>query len=214
MNVVFDNLGFLGGGILLTLRITVLSFCGALMLGTVMATFRVLPIPPLRTLGWLYVETFRNIPVLSLLVLIVFGLPDVGLTWSLPTSATWCLVLVGGAFVCETVRTGFNNVPRGQGEAVRALGPTMGQSLRHVIVPQALRLVVQPLTNIFIGLLLSSSLAAAVGVSELTSRTQELNLRYAEAVATFLFAGAVYVIFGLCLGALGSAADRRVGSKS
>ena len=211
MRVVTDNLGYLLGGLLVTLELTVLGFLGALALGTVLAVFRVSPIPPLRAAGAVYVEVLRNMPLLSLLVLDVFGLPDIGLSLSLFSSAALCLAAFGAAFVCEAVRGGINTVPVGQAEAARSLGFTFTQSLRHVILPPAFRRMVQPLVNIFIGIVLSSSLAAAVGVSELTNRTQVLNLQSAEAVVLFLVAGALYLTVALLGGVAGGALERRLG---
>jgi glutamate transport system permease protein len=213
VNVVFDNLGFLLGGLLTTLELTVLGFAGALVLGTVLAVFRVSPVPPLRVAGAVYVEVLRNMPLLSLLVLFVFGLPDVGLTFSLFASAAICMALFAAAFVCEAVRGGINAVPVGQAEAARALGFTFTQSLRHVILPPALRTMVQPLVNIFIGVALGSSLAAAVGVSELTNRTQVLNLQSAEAVVLFLVSGAIYLAIALLGGTAGGVLERRLSGR-
>ena len=193
MGVVTDNLGFLLGGLLVTLELTVLGFAGALVIGTVLAVFRVSPIPPLRWVGAVYVEVLRNMPLLTLLVLVVFGLPDIGIRFSLFTSAAICMAVFAGAFVCEAVRGGINTVPVGQAEAARSLGFTFTQSLRYVILPPAFRTMVQPLVNIFIGVVLGSSLASAVGVSELTNRTQVLNLQSAEAVVLFLVSGAIYL---------------------
>ena len=210
MHVVIDSFGFLLGGLLVTLELTALAFVGALLLGTVLAVFRVSPVPPLRVAGAAYVEVLRNMPLLSLLVLVVFGLPDVGVTFSLFTSAVLCLAGYGAAFVCEAVRGGINAVPVGQAEAARALGFTFSQSLRHVILPPAFRTMVQPLVNIFIGIALGSSLAAAVGVSELTNRTQLLNLRSAEAVVLFLVSGAMYLAIALLGGTIGGALERRL----
>lgn len=160
--------------------------------------------------GSSYVEFFRNIPLLALLILVVFGLPDVGVTYSLFTSAALCLALSGAAFVCEAMRGGINAVSVGQAEAARAIGLTFTQSLRFVILPQAFRAMVQPLVNVFIGVALSSSLAAAVGVSELTNRTQQLNLEFAEAVASFLVAGALYLLLALSGGGIGGWLERRL----
>ncbi|WP_445182053.1 amino acid ABC transporter permease [Pseudonocardia sp. Cha107L01] len=210
MHVVIDSLGFLLGGLLVTLELTALGFVGAMLLGTVLAVFRVSPVPPLRVAGAVYVEVLRNMPLLSLLVLVVFGLPDVGVTFSLFTSAAVCLAGFGAAFVCEAIRGGINAVPVGQAEAARALGFTFTQSLRHVILPPAFRTMVQPLVNIFIGIALGSSLAAAVGVSELTNRTQLLNLQSAEAVVLFLVSGAMYLAIALLGGTVGGALERRL----
>jgi glutamate transport system permease protein len=211
VHVVTDNIGFLLGGLLVTLELTASGFVGALVLGTVLAVFRVSPIPPLRVVGAVYVEVLRNMPLLMLLVLVIFGLPDIGLTFSLFTSAVLCLAGFGAAFVCEAVRGGINTVAVGQAEAARSLGLTFTQSLRYVILPPAFRTMVQPLVNIFIGIALSSSLAAAVGVSELTNRTQVLNLQSAEAVVLFLVSGVLYLVIALLGGTVGGALERRLG---
>ena len=210
MHVVTDNLGFLLGGLLVTLELTVLGFVGALLLGTVLAVFRVSPVAPLRWVGAVYVEVLRNMPLLTLLILVVFGLPDIGITFSLFTSAALCMAGFGAAFVCEAVRGGINAVSVGQAEAARSLGFTFTQSLRYVILPPAFRTMVQPLVNIFIGVVLGSSLASAVGVSELTNRTQVLNLQSAEAVVLFLVSGAIYLAIALLGGAAGGVLERRV----
>jgi glutamate transport system permease protein len=210
VSVVVQNYGDLLAGFGITLELTALGFLGALLLGTLLAVFRVSPIAPLRVVGAVYVEFFRNIPLLSLLILFVFGLPDVGVTLSLFTSAAICLALASGAFVCEAVRAGINTVSVGQAEAARAIGLTFVQSLRFVILPQAFRTMVQPLVNVFIGVAIGSSLAAAVGVSELTNRAEQLNLQYAEAVACFLVAGVLYVTLALLGGAGGGWLERKL----
>jgi glutamate transport system permease protein len=210
MSVVLSHFGDLLAGFVITLELTALGFLGAVSLGTLMAIFRVAPITPLRVVGAVYVEFFRNIPLLALLIVVVFGLPDIGVTYSLFASAALCLALSGAAFVCEAMRGGINTVSAGQAEAARSIGLTFTQSLRFVVLPQAFRSMVQPLVNVFIGVALSSSLAAAVGVSELTNRTQQLNLQYAEAVASFLVAGAAYLLLALSGGGLGGWLERRL----
>jgi glutamate transport system permease protein len=205
-----DNSSFLLNGVLTTVGLTILGFVGALVIGTIVAVFRVSPITPLRVVGTVYVEFFRNVPLLTLLILIVFGLPDIGLLIPL----FWCgvlgLVLAGSAFICETVRSGINTISVGQSEAARALGMSFGTQLRLIILPQAFRTMVQPLVNNFIGILIGSSLAAAVGVSDITNVTQQLNIRYAEAVVLFLMSGAVYLVFALGAGGVGSWLERLV----
>jgi glutamate transport system permease protein len=205
-----DNAAFLLNGVLTTVGLTILGFVGALVIGTIVAVFRVSPVTPLRVVGTVYVEFFRNVPLLTLLILIVFGLPDIGLLFPL----FWCgvlgLVLAGSAFICETVRSGINTISVGQSEAARALGMSFGTQLRLIILPQAFRTMVQPLVNNFIGILIGSSLAAAVGVSDVTNVTQQLNIRYAEAVVLFLLSGAVYLVFALGAGGVGSWLERLV----
>ena len=152
MHVVTDNLGLPARGLLVTLELTVLGFVGALLLGTLLAVFRVSPIPPLRVIGAVYVEVLRNMPLLTLLVLVIVRAAGrrahvlaVHLGRDLPGGCS------SAAFVCEAVRGGINTVPVGQAEAARSIGLTFTQSLRYVILPQAFRTMVQPLVNVFIG---------------------------------------------------------------
>src|SRR6195952_158282 len=175
MNVVITHFPEVLSGLWTTLQLAVLSFVGALVIGTIVAIMRISPVAPLRAAGLVYVEFFRNIPLLSLLFLVVFGLPDLNVTFSLFISAVIGMSLFSGAFVCESIRTGINTVPLGQAEAARAIGLTFTQSLRRVILPQAFRSMIQPLVNVWIGTLIGTSLAAAVGVYELTAEGQSLQ---------------------------------------
>lgn len=210
MHEVVHHLGYLAAGLGTTLELSLLGFAGAFVLGTLLTVMRVCPILPLRVVGTLYVEVFRNVPLLAFLVLFVFGLPDAGITYSLFTSEAVCLALYFATYVCEAVRAGINTVPVGQAEAARAIGMTFGQSLGTVILPQAFRTMVQPLANVFIGVVLSSSLGAAVGVSELIGRTQWLDLQYDEPVPTFLLAASGYVLVTLAVALLAGRLQKRM----
>lgn len=210
MHEVVKHIGFLADGLGVTLELSLLGFAGAVVIGTALTIMRVSPILPLRVFGTLYVEVFRNVPLLAFLVLFVFGLPDAGITYSLFASEAICLALYFGAFVCEAVRGGINAVPVGQAEAARAIGMTFSQSLGTVILPQAFRTMVQPLANVFIGVVLGSSLGAAVGVSELTGRTQWLDLQYDEPIPTFVLATIGYVAVTLTIALLAGRIQKRM----
>lgn len=197
-------------GLGVTMEITALSFVGAVALGTVIAVFRVGPVTPLRWVGAAWVGLFRNLPALVLLVLWVFGLPEVGLTFGLFTSAVICFSLTFSAAVCETMRAGIANVAVGQAEAARAIGLRFSQGLRHVILPQAFRTMVAPLGNVFIAIVLNSSLAAAVGVAELTYQAQSLTIQYSEALLTFLASVVLYVAVALLAGQVAGLIERAV----
>ncbi|HWC82704.1 MAG TPA: amino acid ABC transporter permease [Pseudonocardiaceae bacterium] len=210
MNALAGHLGQLGHGLLLTLLMAVIGLVGSLALGVLLAVFRISPVPPLRALGTAYVTVFRNIPLLVLLVLFVFGLPDIGLLFPLFATVTAAMVLYWAAFVCEVVRAGVRAVPRGQIEAARALGLGFGLVLREVVLPQALRSMVQPLANIVIGLTLSTALAAAVGVNELTGQAQFFTIQYDIPIPVFIVCTAVYVVITLTTGVIAGRIERRL----
>lgn len=197
-------------GTWLTLQLTALGFVGAFVLGTVLAVFRVSPIPPLRVAGTVYVEFFRNVPLVALLLLVVYGLPYAGVNLGYFWSVVLAIVSVGAAFACETLRTGINAVSAGQVEAARALGLTFSGIARELVVPQALRTVIGPLVTLFIGILLSSSLAAVVGMRELTATVGYINNREALGLTTFLVAAAVYVVISLAAAGIGGVLERRL----
>jgi glutamate transport system permease protein len=130
---------------------------------------RVSPIPPLRGLATVYVETLRNTPLTVVFFFIIFGLPQIDFVVGFFPGAVLSVGLYTAAFVCEALRSGVNAVSPGQAEAARALGLTFGQSLSAVVLPQAFRTVVPPLGNVLIAMVKNTSIAAGFSVSELSS---------------------------------------------
>jgi glutamate transport system permease protein len=130
----------------------------------------------------------------------------------LPLTPTAIIVLTvyEAAYVAEAVRSGVNTVPVGQVEASRALGFTLGQSLRLVVVPQALRAVVQPIGNVMIALAMNTALAAAVGVVELTAEVNKINLVAAQPILIFSSAGILYMAIALAIGLAAGWVERKV----
>ena len=209
MRIITDNLGMIGSGLAMTLGIALLAYVGALVVGTLIAVCRVSPVPPLRALGAVWVTIACNIPTLCLMLLLAFVAPRAGVPISLFSAAVGAILFAGSGYVCEAVRSGINSVAKGQVEAARALGMPFGLIVREIVLPQALARTIQPLVNVFISCLIGSALAAAIGVRELTSVTQQLNLHYAEAVVTFLLSGLIYLALALGATRLGALLERR-----
>lgn len=209
MSIITDNLDMIGAGLATTLAIALLAYAGALVVGTLVAVCRVSPVPPLRALGAIWVTIACNIPTLCLMILLAFVAPRAGVPLSLFPAAVGAILLAGSGYVCEAVRSGINSVAKGQVEAARALGMPFGLIVREIVLPQALARTIQPLVNVFISCLIGSALAAAIGVRELTSVTQQLNLHYAEAVVTFLLSGLIYLALALGATRLGAMLERR-----
>ena len=209
MSIITDNLDMIGAGLATTQAIALLAYAGALVVGTLVAVCRVSPVPPLRALGAIWVTIACNIPTLCLMILLAFVAPRAGVPLSLFPAAVGAILLAGSGYVCEAVRSGINSVAKGQVEAARALGMPFGLIVREIVLPQALARTIQPLVNVFISCLIGSALAAAIGVRELTSVTQQLNLHYAEAVVTFLLSGLIYLALALGATRLGAMLERR-----
>lgn len=210
MQVVLDNLDVFVGGMGATAQLTLLSFALALVIGLVLAACRVSPVPPLRAAGAFYVTTVRNTPLAVTFVLFYFGLVQVDLVFGGFTTAIIVLGGYTGAFVGEAIRSGINAVSRGQAEAARALGLTFPQTLRIVVLPQALRTVVGPIGSLFIALIKNSSVASVIAVSELVYRTDKLANDTAQGIPVFLGAVAAYLLLTIPSGVAFAALERRV----
>ncbi len=210
MSALIDSWPALLAGLGTTLLVLVTSAVGALVLGVGVAVARVSPVPVLRAAAFGYVQVLVNVPLLALLLLAVFALPDAGLLAPLTLTAIIVLTVYEAAYVAEALRSGINTVPRGQVEASRALGFTLSQTLRLVVVPQAARAVVQPLGNVLIALLMNTALAATVGVVELTSAVNKVNLVQAQPIPIFGVAGLIYMALALVIGLGAGRIEKRV----
>lgn len=174
MDVLIDNADLLLAAFGVTLKLVVVAGLLSLAWGTVLAAMRVGPIRVLQLAGGVYVTLFRNTPLLIILLLIFFGLPKFGITWGYFWPNVIALTLYTSSFVCEALRAGVNSIPLGQAEAARAIGLTFGQSLRTVILPQSIRVVIPPLGSLLIALVKNSALVLAIGVTELTAQARRL----------------------------------------
>ncbi|MFI1459654.1 amino acid ABC transporter permease [Nocardia carnea] len=161
----------------MTIKLTVLSAVGSLVLGTLIAGMRVSPVPVARWVGTTYVTIFRNTPLTLILVFCSLGLYStlgMNLAADGPTSLAdnnfrWAVIglsVYTAAFVCESLRAGINTVPLGQSEAGRSLGLSFLQNLRIIVLPQAFRSVIAPLGSVFIALTKNTTVASAISVAE------------------------------------------------
>lgn len=158
-----------------TIEITALAFAGGLLLGLVAAMLRLSTIRPYRWVGRAYVELFRGIPALVTLLLVGFAIP-IALDWKVPGGdigpKAFALALVAGAYIAEVIRAGIQAVPPGQTEAARSLGMGPGRTMVSIVLPQAFRIVIPPLTNELVLLVKDSSLVYVLGT---TAATVELT---------------------------------------
>ena len=212
LSTVTDNLDVYVKGFVGTLELTALGATGSLVLGTVLATMRVSPVPSLRAGATIYVEVLRNCPLPVLAVLLAFGLPKLGPPiqgFSFFTWAVLAIALYHAAFVCEALRSGVNSVAAGQGEAARSLGLTFGQTMSLVVLPQAFRTVVPPLGNILIALTKNSAVAATIDVTDITNQTEFVINDTVDPLAALAGAAFFYLLLTLPTGLLVGRLERR-----
>jgi polar amino acid transport system substrate-binding protein len=181
----------------MTLLISILGMALAVAFGLILALMNLYG--P-RWLAWLaraYIEVFRGTPLLIQLYLIFYGLPNIGIRLSPLVAAIVGLGLNYAAYEAENYRAGIQSIPRGQMEAALSLGMTCAQALRHVIVPQAMRLVIPPVTNDFIALFKDSSIVSVITMVELTKVYGQLASTYYDYIGVGILTAGIYFLLGL-----------------
>ncbi|MEV7726190.1 amino acid ABC transporter permease [Streptomyces sp. NPDC087917] len=211
MKVLTDNFALYGEGFLGTVELTVYASLLALVLGFVMASFRVAPIGSLRVLGTVWVTVLRNTPLTLLFFAVLLGLPRFGLVLPFQLFAVLALGCYTSAFICEVLRSGINTVPKGQGEAARSLGMSFGQTLGTVVLPQSFRSVIPPIGSTLIALAKNSAIAGAFSVTELLGTYKTLNELGYSIVWTFVWIAVGYLIITLSISALFHVLEKRYG---
>lgn len=197
-----------------TLIFTVLSFSFGLILGLILALMRLSTIRPYRWFAAVYIEVFRGLPALLTIFLIGFGIP-IGLGFSIPGRygpGTVGLGLVAAAYMAETIRAGIEAVPRAQMEAARSLGMRYSRAMASIVVPQAFRIIIPPMTNELVLLLKDTSLLFVIGtrqgMEELTKFGRDvLNLRASP--TPLIVVGLVYLAITIPMTRLVSLLERR-----
>ncbi len=202
MNVLTDNWDLFRYGFTATLQLLLLSGTLSLLFGAFLAALRVSPVPALRAVGAGYVTLLRNTPLTLVFFLVVFGFPPLGVNISFFARAVVALTAYTSAFVCEAVRAGINTVGVGQAEAARALGMRFTQTLRHVVMPQAVRSVLPPIASVVIALAKNTTVAAGFSVAEAGSIRANLSERGEPIVAGLLWVTVGFLIVVLPLSLL------------
>ncbi|MBK8760126.1 MAG: amino acid ABC transporter permease [Sulfuritalea sp.] len=199
-------LDWLATGLGWTLAVSLTAWLLALVIGIAVGALRTAPSRPIALIGSAWVELFRNIPLLVQMFLWFFVVPELlPQEWGLwvkqdmPAkefvTAALCLGFFTSARVAEQVRAGIGSLPRGQRDAALALGLTLPQTYRHVILPQALRIVIPPLTSEFMNVFKNSSIAFAIGVMELTFQARQMQEDSEQGIETYL---AVTLLYFIC----------------
>ncbi|MFF4837391.1 amino acid ABC transporter permease [Streptomyces sp. NPDC001315] len=211
MNVLTQNFSLYAEGFLGTVELTVYASVLALVLGFLMASFRVAPVGSLRIFGTVWVTVLRNTPLTLLFFAVLLGLPRFGLVLPFQVFAVLALGCYTSAFICEALRSGINTVPRGQGEAARSLGMTFAQTLNLVVLPQAFRSVIPPVGSTLIALAKNSAIAGAFSVTELLSTYKTLSELGYNIVWTFVWIAVGYLIITLAISALFNVLEKKWG---
>lgn len=212
MGVFVENIDQVLTGFFMTVRLLLVGGIGAMIIGMIIATMRISPVPSLRMFAAGYTELVRNVPLTLMFMFMVFVLPLI-VTNKPPYEvlAMIALAVYTSPFVAEALRSGINGVPVGQAEAARSIGLGFGQTLTIVILPQALRMVVPPLINVFIALTKNTSVAGGFFVIELFAVARDMTNAHGNAVLPILFGVALfYLLITIPLGLIAGAIEKKV----
>ncbi len=196
VDVLTDNFDAFASGFWVTVKIVAISFVIAMTVGTLIAAFRVAPTPWLQRVGGLYVEFFRNIPLLVLLFISFPGLRRSGVEISAFTAGVASLGLYTAAYVAESLRSGVFSVSQGQIEASLSLGFTYPETLRRIVLPQAFRTVISPLGSLIIAMIKNSAIlgGSILALDDLLKTGRIIQSRTFETIPSFVWAAAGYLI--------------------
>jgi glutamate transport system permease protein len=180
----------------ITLRICLISFAIAMGAGLVIAALRIATTPLLRGIGTFYVETFRNTPLLVLLLLAFAGLRRAGLPLGQWEAATLSLGLYTGAYIAEAIRSGVFAVGKGQIEAGLSIGFTYRRTVTKIVLPQAIRTVIPPIGNIMIAMIKNSAIigGSIIAITDLMKYGRNLQNANAKTTATFFWVAVGYLL--------------------
>lgn len=200
----------LRAGLLFTVPLTLITFVGGIALGFLLALGRLYGPKPLVALVRFYVWLIRGTPLLVQLFLIFYGLPSAGITLDAFTAAVIGFTLNVGAYTSEVIRATLDAVPKGQWEASYSIGMNWFQAMRRIVLPQAARIAVPPLSNTFISLVKDTSLAAAVTVPELFQAAQRIAAATYEPLILYIETAVIYLLFSSVLSALQNKLEARL----
>jgi len=186
-------------GFKVTLLISFIALIGSFFVGAIVAVMRIVPIAPLRWIAIAYVEFFRNIPLLVIVFFFFIATPSLGLHLSAFSAGTIGLTIYTSAFIAEAIRSGILSVPKGQMEAARSSGLTYGQTMRMVILPQAIKIVVPPIGNQFINLVKNSSILALIAGAELMYMADLISAKTYVVFDVYIFVALFYLIITIPL---------------
>jgi glutamate transport system permease protein len=196
VDVLTEHFDDFASGFLVTVRFVAISFVVAMVVGTLVAAFRIVPNVWLQHLGAVYVETFRNIPLLVLMTLAFAGVRRAGVPIDPWVAGILSLGLYTAAYIAEALRSGVFSVGKGQIEAALSLGFSYAQTLRRIVLPQAFRTVISPLGSLVIAMIKNSAIigVSLLAIGDLLKNARIVNSRTFETTASFFWAAVGYLI--------------------
>lgn len=210
--LLFDHSDQYMEGLRNTLYASLIALVGSFIIGTIIAVMRMTPIRILRWLGTAYVEFFRNIPLLLVVYIFFLGLPSLGITLNGFVSGTIGLTIYTSSYIAEAMRAGIMAVPKGQSEAARSSGLNYIQTMWYVVIPQAFKIVVPPISNQFLNLVKNSSILGVVSGFDLMFYADIVNSETYQTVNALFMAALLYLLLTIPLSYATRLLEKRLAS--
>nr|WP_272509922.1 amino acid ABC transporter permease [Paenibacillus chitinolyticus] len=193
-----------------TVMVSLLSLVLSFLLGTLVAVLRISPFKTLRAISGVYVEFVRNIPLLLIIFFFYYGSSEFGLSLDGFTAGTIGLTIYTSAFIAEAIRAGILAVPAGQAEAARSSGLSYGQTMIHVVLPQAIKIVIPPLGNQFLNLIKNSSILGVIAGMDLMYFGDLINSDTLDTFNVYIGVALFYLVLTIPLSLLVQYLERRM----
>lgn len=209
--IIVDSFGkILLPGLTMTIPLTAISFFFALIIALIVAMIQFAHVRVLRQMARFYVWVIRGTPLLVQLFVVFYGMPNIGILIDPFPAAVIVFSINEGAYMAEIIRAALESVPAGQMEAGRCVGMTYLQTMRRIILPQAMRTAFPSLSNSLISMIKDTSLAANITVTEMFMATQRIVARTYEPLALYIEVGLIYLLFCTVLTKLQSVGEKRL----
>ncbi|KOS30416.1 glutamine ABC transporter permease [Bacillus anthracis] len=213
-SILTNNIDMYLEGFKYTVMSSVIALIGSFILGVVLAIMRIAPIRILNWLGTAFVEFVRNIPLVLIASIFNFALPVVGNTLNGFVAGTVTLTVYTAAFIAEVIRAGILSVAKGQMEAARSSGLTYTQAMYHVVLPQAMKIVIPPLGNQFLNLVKNSSILGIIAGADLMYKGDLISTKTFVTFDVYIFVGMFYLILTIPLSMLVRYLEKRLAKEA
>ncbi|PEX92072.1 amino acid ABC transporter permease [Bacillus cereus] len=213
-SIVTNNIDMYLEGFKYTVMSSVIALIGSFILGVILAVMRIAPIRILNWMGSVFVEFVRNIPLVLIAFIFYFALPVIGIALNGFVAGTVTLTVYTAAFIAEVIRAGILSVAKGQMEAARSSGLTYTQAMYHVVLPQALKIVVPPLGNQFLNLVKNSSILGIIAGADLMYQGDLISTKTLVTFDVYIFVGMFYLILTIPLSMLVRYLEKRLAKEA
>ncbi|HFK1684156.1 TPA: amino acid ABC transporter permease [Bacillus tropicus] len=213
-SILTNNIDMYLEGFKYTVMSSVIALIGSFILGIILAVMRIAPIRILNWLGAAIVEFVRNIPLVLIAFISYFALPVIGITLNGLVAGTVTLTIYTAAFIAEVIRAGILSVAKGQMEAARSSGLTYTQAMYHVVLPQAMKIVIPPLGNQFLNLVKNSSILGIIAGADLMYQGDLISTKTFVTFDVYIFVGMFYLILTIPLSMLVRYLEKRLAKEA